>query len=161
MKVHLLATECWGIVAGDEVRPEPLEEADNNADDRRRRLRTIREYDLKEAKAMSEIHKSVAEELLYLVASGIGTVSAKGQWDTLVAHFEKDSMANQMQVLLRLVNSKQDEKSINEYYKDHMDLTSRLHAMTCDVSQKSADCSLHKWSQPQVRYHQSHVGSKR
>jgi hypothetical protein len=133
MRTQLKALDCWMLITGEEARPD--EPADADGDQRRRWVRAVKEYDTREAKAMAEINKSVVEGLLYLVASD-AVDTPKKQWDSLVSQFEKDTMQNQMQILLRLINLKQAGKKVDEYYREYMDLSARLNALQCEIPEK-------------------------
>ena len=78
----------------------------------------------------------VSPNLLYLVTDS--SLQTPGErWKKLTEQFQKDTMANQLQVITRLIELKMDEnETIDGYYRRYLEVSQRLTALKCEISKE-------------------------
>lgn len=140
MQTYLEAINCWKILKGQEERPVVPELAGDPTAAQRKEHDQMKDkqqnWDIRAARAKHEINRMVSSDLLYLVADP--TLQTAGErWGKLEEQFQKDTMANQLQVITRLIELRMaDGQSIDEYYKQYLGICNRLTALKCEVSKQ-------------------------
>ena len=124
MQTYLESINCWKILKGQEPRPTvpALAHDASQAQQKEHDQKVDKQdkWDVRAARAKHELNRMVSSDLLYLVADP--TLATAGErWAKLEEQFQKDTMANQLQVVTRLIEMRMtDGQSIDEYYKEYL-----------------------------------------
>ena len=140
MQTYLESINCWRILKGIEKRPVVTELANNATQNQKKEHERLVEkqqnWDLREARAKHEINRMVSSDLLYLVADA-SLRSSGERWAKLEEQFQKETMSNQLTVVTRLIELRMnEEQTIDEYYKQYLEICNRLSALKCEVSEQ-------------------------
>ena len=93
-------------------------------------------WDMCEARAKHEINRMVSPDSLYLVADPT-LQTGRERWMKLKDQFQKDTKANQLQLVTYLTELHMaDGQSIDEYYKQYLGICNQLTAMQCEASKQ-------------------------
>ncbi len=124
-----VAKKLWGYVDGSKVQPDST--ADQAVQDA---------WEENSMKAMALLMCSIHESLIYLVSD---CEDPKSAWDKLVAHFDRASIGNELYLKQRFYRMEMKEGiSVDEHLKSMKELTDRLAAIGCAISEKDQAITL-------------------
>ncbi len=120
VRVYLVAKNLWGIVSGDEPRPDgDVPQA---------------EWQARENQAMAMIVLSIDNALLYIVEEAETSAEC---WEALRRHFERAAAASVHHLLSQLIEMKmQSGMMVEAHVKAFYDLCSRLAAINHPIDQQ-------------------------
>ena len=131
IKAYLEARELWNLCTGDETEPVAPADGDNAA--LAAFAQRLSKFQVRVARVKSILLQMVSTAQLHVIAQQ-HLQNPSDMWKELVDTFERPSLSNKLQLQTRLLDLRMESGStVDDYFKDLLDLTERLAALGAPV----------------------------